>query len=281
MCDASLCMPQNDPNLPKLPEELGVAAWELPQAAIRQMHAHSHTEAQLCGLDAGLAIMETDKGSWLCPPGRCIWVPSGTVHSLRSCGKISGWMLYMNAEQSHALPSQPSVLALTPLLKQLVQRVVAWVAHPEMGAAKQRLIEVLKDEILDASQVALNLPIPHDPALKRLAERLALGFEDGSNLSRLAHESGVSERSLFRNFQQETGMSPGQWRRQAQVLRSLELLADGRSVTQTSLEVGYESIGAFIRAFRRVVGETPATYAKRQRLGSRPTSRMHAGHKSP
>ena len=56
-----------------------------------------------------------------------------------------------------------------------------------------------------------------------------------------------------------------QWHRQMRVLRSLELLADGRSVTDTSLEVGYESPGAFIRAFRQIVGVTPAVFAQRQR----------------
>jgi hypothetical protein len=50
---------------------------------------------------------------------------------------------------------------------------------------------VLKDEIAAASQVALHLLIPHDPALKLLAERLASGSEYRNNLALLAHESGV------------------------------------------------------------------------------------------
>jgi AraC-like DNA-binding protein len=85
----------------------------------------------------------------------------------------------------------------------------------------------------------------------------------------LAHEAGLSERSLFRSFQRETGLSPGQWRRQMQILISLEMLADGKSVTETSLEVGYESMGAFIRAFRQIVGVTPTVYAKQQRIRKR------------
>ena len=262
-------MPENDPNLPKVLHLLGVAAWELPSAAIRQMHAHSHAEGQLCGLDAGLAIMETGNGSWLCPPGRCIWIPSNIVHSLRSCGKISGWMLHMSVEMSQTLPSEPKVLALSPLLKEIVQRIAGWAAEPEVNAARQRLLQVLQDEISGASQTALNLPIPRDPVMKRLASRLAERIEEGKDLATLAHELGLSKRSLFRNFQQETGMSPGQWRRQAQVLRSLELLADGWSVTETSLEVGYESTGAFIRSFRQVVGVTPATYAQMHRSGAK------------
>jgi AraC-like DNA-binding protein len=40
-------------------------------------------------------------------------------------------------------------------------------------------------------------------------------------------------------------------------------------VTETSLEVGYESMGAFIRAFRQIVGVTPTVYAKRQLIRTR------------
>jgi AraC-like DNA-binding protein len=116
-------------------------------------------------------------------------------------------------------------------------------------------------KISGASEFQLHLPAPRDPALKRLATRLAEGPKGAENLATLAREVGLSERSLFRNFKKETGLGPGQWRRQMQVLRSLELLADGRSVTETSFEVGYESTGAFIRAFRQTVGVTPTVYA--------------------
>lgn len=257
-------MTKNAPNLPKVLHELGVAAWDLPQAAIRQTNAHTHREAQLCGLDAGLAIMETSAGSWLCPPGRCIWIPSGMLHSLRSCGKISGWMLHIQAEMSASLPEEPWVLALSPLLREVVKRITEWTAQPVASVAKRHLVNVLQDEIAGASQIALHLPVPSDPTLRRFAMRLSETTDAPRDLAALAHEVGLSERTLFRSFQRETGLSPGQWRRQMRVLRSLELLADGRSVTETALEVGYESTGAFTRAFRQVVGVTPSAYAQRQ-----------------
>jgi AraC-like DNA-binding protein len=265
-------MPENDPNLPKLLRELGVAAWHLPQATIRQMHTHSHEEAQLCGLDAGLAIVETDEGSWLCPPGRCVWIPPGMPHSLRSCGKISGWMLRLKAEMSGSLSVEPRVMALTPLLREVVRRITEWTSPPVVSAARGHLVDVLQDEIAGARQVELHLPMPKTPALKRFAMRLSEDADAPRDFAALAHQAGLSERSLFRGFQRETGLSPGQWRRQMQVLRSLELLADGRSVTDTSLEVGYESAGAFTRAFRQVVGVTPTVYAQRQLRALRPAS---------
>jgi AraC-like DNA-binding protein len=187
------------------------------------------------------------------------------VHSLRSCGKISGWMMRIDTREGASLPVEPRILALSPLLKEIVVRMMTWVETPDANAARRRLVDVLQDEICAASQVQLHLPVPRDLALKRLAARLAEEPEAAKNLSALAREVGLSERSLFRNFQKETGLSPGQWRRQMQVLRSLELLAEGHSVTETSFEVGYESVGAFIRAFRQTVGVTPTVYAHEQR----------------
>lgn len=262
-------MTENDPNLPKLLEVLGVAAWHLPHSAIRQVQTHSHQEAQLCGLDAGLAILETDAGSWLCPPGRFVWIPPGMPHSLRSCGKISGWMLHLKEDSIGNLPAEPGVMALSPLLHEVVRRITEWVASPIVSDDRRHLIEVLRDEIAAAPKVELHLPFPKAPALKRIARRLSEDLDAPRDFATLAHDMGLSERSLFRGFQQETGLSPGQWRRQMQVLRSLEFLSNGRSVTDTSLEVGYESTGAFIRAFRQVVGVTPAVYAQRQRKASR------------
>lgn len=156
-------------------------------------------------------------------------------------------------------------MALSGLLQEVVGRVTTWVLTPGNDAAMHHLVEVLKDEIAGGPLVELHLPVPKDPALRRLAVSLSEDPSSSRLLSALAREVGVSERSLFRGFQRETGLSPGQWRRQMQVLRSLELLTSGVSVTDTSLEVGYESAGAFIRAFRQVIGMTPSAYAQRQR----------------
>jgi AraC-like DNA-binding protein len=174
-------------------------------------------------------------------------------------------MVRLDTRGRGSLPVEPCILALSSLLKEIVVRMMTWVENPEANTAKRRLVQVLYDEICAASQIRLHLPLPHDPALKRLAMRLAEGPKAAKDLSALAREVGLSERSLFRNFQKETGLSPGQWRRQMQVLRSLELLEEGRSVTETAFEVGYESVSAFIRAFRETVGVTPTVYAHEQR----------------
>jgi AraC-like DNA-binding protein len=55
-------------------------------------------------------------------------------------------------------------------------------------------------------------------------------------------------------------MNFNQWRQQLRLVHALRLLAAGAKVTAVALDVGYDSPSAFIAAFRRVLGETPARY---------------------
>ncbi len=72
--------------------------------------------------------------------------------------------------------------------------------------------------------------------------------------------AGASARTLARLFEREAGMTFGSWRQQLRLLRSLELLAGGESVTSVALSLGYESLSAFVSMFRRNLGRTPGRY---------------------
>jgi len=68
-------------------------------------------------------------------------------------------------------------------------------------------------------------------------------------------------RSLTRLFRQETGLSVGQWRLRRRVVAAIVLLAEGRSVTDTALTLGYDSVGAR-QSFRKVAGAAPSAYRR-------------------
>ena len=70
--------------------------------------------------------------------------------------------------------------------------------------------------------------------------------------------SGASARTIQRLFREETGLRFAEWRRRLRLLRALELLGDGTSVTAAGIEAGYDSTSAFVAAFRREMGFTPA-----------------------
>jgi AraC-like DNA-binding protein len=80
---------------------------------------------------------------------------------------------------------------------------------------------------------------------------------------------GVSERSLRRAFSTSIGMSWRQYLLESRLLRAMALFAEpGPSVLEVATRVGFESVSAFTRAFRRYTDETPTTYRRRVAVAS-------------
>jgi AraC-like DNA-binding protein len=71
---------------------------------------------------------------------------------------------------------------------------------------------------------------------------------------------GASARTLARLFAAETGMGFERWRTTARLAAALPLLAAGTPVGTTARRVGYATPSAFVAAFRREIGTTPADY---------------------
>lgn len=184
---------------------------------------------------------------------------------MRSCGSIDGWSMYLAAPLCHPLPTQPAILSLSSLLKEIVSRISEWKQNPPAPVFRQHLLTVLCDEIQNATRQPLHLPIPGDRRLRRFVEEMSKEPQNERNLNAWARFTGMSKRSLLRNFQLETGMTIGHWRQHLRMLVALEKLSSGVSVTETCFAVGYNSVSAFIKTFKLIVGMTPYVYSRVQR----------------
>jgi transcriptional regulator GlxA family with amidase domain len=130
------------------------------------------------------------------------------------------------------------------------------------GCDWRNLLELLLDEL---AVLPLDLPMPRDERALRAARHVRETLDGAHTLAGLAKQAGASARTLERLFRAETGLSFGAWRQRARLLRALQLLADDVSVTRTAMSVGYDSMSAFVAAFRRTIGTTPG----RSSIGSR------------
>ena len=107
----------------------------------------------------------------------------------------------------------------------------------------------------------LTLTLPADRRALRIADAI-LGDPAGSGtLDALAARSGGSLRTIQRLFLDETGVPLSEWRQVARLMEAAALLLDGKSVTDAALAAGYAGTSAFIHAFRRKFGQTPAAFA--------------------
>jgi AraC-like DNA-binding protein len=154
------------------------------------------------------------------------------------------------------------VLDVTPLLQALVDHLVRLESLPPDRAGR-RLASVLSDQIDAARRVELRLPAPQHPRAIRVADLLMSDPSDTVTLAALGSTFAISPRTLARQFISDTGLTLGQWRRQFRLTHALTLVASGRPVKDVALEVGYESASAFVAAFKRALGTTPARLFRR------------------
>jgi AraC-like DNA-binding protein len=106
----------------------------------------------------------------------------------------------------------------------------------------------------------LHLPMPADARLRRIAELMTASPAERRTLEVWAKQAGLSERTLARLIDQETGMSFGRWRQQLNVMLAVQGLAGGASIQQVAAELGYESVPSFVTMFRKVLGTSPGRY---------------------
>jgi LacI family transcriptional regulator len=87
----------------------------------------------------------------------------------------------------------------------------------------------------------------------------------GIDVSRVAHEVGLSLSALERRFQQQLGRTPKTEIMRHRIEHAKELLAQvGRTSKSVAFKCGFNSLAAFTNAFRSKVGMTPSAY---RRLG--------------
>lgn len=221
---------------------------------------HRHRRAQLVFATRGIMTVTTDSGLWVVPPQRAVWVPAEADHALKMHDFVQLRTLYIDPTLAPDLPQDPQVLAVTPLLRELVLRLMSLPAKATAEGAGSRLVAVMLDELRGGSEAPLHLPEPTDPRLRRICAALRHQPADPRSLVEWGKEVGASQRTLARRFQAETGMGFAAWRQQARLLAALPLLADGRSVISVALDVGYDGPSAFIAAFKRSFGVTPGRY---------------------
>jgi AraC-like DNA-binding protein len=221
---------------------------------------HSHARGQFFALTRGLMIVEAGNERWMFPSQRCAWIPPHCLHKARSVGGVAGSMVFLSPEMCRGLPKKPCLFSSSGLLFSIVDRVLEWNPRQPLDPPRKRLIKVLRDEIAQPEQQALCLPLPRDDRLAGVARALLDDVADHRGLDDWSHFAGMSRRTFMRAFSAQVGMSFGRWRQQARLFAALEMLAQGESVTEAAVAVGYDSVSAFIEMFRKMLGTTPQMY---------------------
>ncbi len=226
----------------------------------RPIPPHCHDAAQLIHAASGVMKVRTEDGLWVVPPARAVWVPAFTTHAIDMVGVVELRTVYLAPEFAPIEGGRCRVVQVSPLLRAAILRIVEFGPDYPAEGPEANIAAVVRDELRAAEVAPLHLPTLSDPRAKRVAIAFERDPADRRSRAEWARIAGASERTLERLFHADAGMSFGRWQRQVRLLRALEGLAQGRSVTEVGLEVGFETPSAFIAMFRSAMGTTPGRY---------------------
>ncbi len=221
---------------------------------------HVHEDHQLAWAASGVLTVLTADATWVLPPTRALWIPAGLRHETASATRATMRTLYIRPglfPVSWTETHQPTPVAASPLLAELI----GYLGGDDLDPAQRTHAEsVLADLLKPVPVTTIQVRLPSGQPARQVAEALRANPADQRTLREWGREVGASERTLARAFAAGAGVPFGHWRALLRLQAALPMLAAGEPVTRVAGRVGYDTPSAFVAAFRRETGQTPAAY---------------------
>jgi AraC-like DNA-binding protein len=234
---------------------LDVCTFAMPAGTVFDWHVHE--DHQLAWASSGVLTVRSGAEAWVLPPTRALWIPAGVRHETLSDGVATMRTAYV----------RPSTCAIewtvcTPVeVSPLVAELLSHLEQSNLESTARSHAEALLVELLvPVATLSFEVRMPSDDRALRVAEMLKDNPADERTLAAWGVDVGASSRTLARSFIAETGLSFARWRALVRLQRAMEALGANESVAEVARDVGYESASAFVAAFRRETGITPARY---------------------
>jgi AraC-like DNA-binding protein/quercetin dioxygenase-like cupin family protein len=228
-----------------------------PMSAGRVFDWHTHVDHQLAWAPAGVLTVRTDSATWVLPPSRALWIPAGLRHETLSASAATMRTLYVRPALCPIAWPDFTPVAASPLLAELI----GYLEDPGLVGDRRAHAEALLVDLLQpVAMTTIDVRTPADERAMRVAQALIADPADGRTLAQWGRQVGASARTLARGFVVGTGLTFGRWRALLRLQAAIPALAAGEPVGNVARRVGYETPSAFVAAFRRETGMTPAAY---------------------
>ncbi|PVM86425.1 AraC family transcriptional regulator [Caulobacter endophyticus] len=251
----------------EIPRPIVVFGAMMDEVGDIELDLHQHRKGQIILVQRGALSCEVEGGLWVVPPRSAIWIPGGALHAIKASGALEGYNAFIDPQMGADLPRTCCAVSVTPLLRELLARAAHLPYLYDEAGPNSRLVSVLLDEIAAAQVEDLHLPMPSDPRLRRIVDEMMAAPAARGSLTAWAKHAGMSERTLMRLIDRETGMSFGRWRQQLCVVLAVKWLAAGASIQSVAADLGYESTPSFVTMFRKALGASPGRYMAERHPG--------------
>lgn len=225
-----------------------------------KIEPHSHSWSQLVYASEGVIAVETPNHCWVVPTNRAIWIPAGQTHSIKMYGRAFLQTVYFESRPETEIDLPCTAYEIPSLVRELIIHVCNIGIIKSDSHEQRNLIEFLIFQVRKLTPFPPMVPMPSDPRARKLASLLIDNPGTDQSLAELCEECGTSLRTMQRVFSKGLGLPLSRWKSQVSMMHALQLLASERNITEVALELGFESVSAFIYSFRKHFGASPGQY---------------------
>jgi len=228
---------------------------------------HVHAWPQLLYASHGVMAVETEKGTWVVPPQRAVWLPPNCRHTTRMLTDVVLASLYLQPIEGWAFDCE--VIEISPLLRELIVSTLSSDSGPPRSHRERLVSALIVEELRAAPRSGSPIPMPVEPRLMSLCRQIINDPSVHVSLNDYARAAGLTSKTALRLFHRELGMNFRQWRQLVQTAHAVARLAQGTPVKVVASQLGY-STSAFSVMLRRNIGQAPQALRRPPaRAGSR------------
>src|SRR5260221_27017 len=133
---------------------------------------HHHERAQLVFATSGVMQVTAAGGIWVVPPHRGLWIPAAVDHEIRCASAVAMRTLYIRPDAASGLPRSVCVLAVQPLLRELILEAVKLPLDYVDRVRDGRIMALILDELRALPILPLHLPMPGDTRLAGISRAI-------------------------------------------------------------------------------------------------------------
>lgn len=239
----------------------------------RELGNHTHTEHEFFIPLQGEIKVSYESYTLNCGQGKMLYIPPHIEHSFSSSASGQGErIIFLVSDKIWKKVTKdvynPTVMPLNSLARELVYYLLL---NPESNYAKTfitALVECLIENLSIHKDINLDDFSIMESKVSDQRVRKALSTIINSReeipVTQLAKECGLSPRNLNRLFLSEVGTTPKKIMVIKKINMAKELLVSSKmTITDISLEVGYNSLSKFISTFQKYTGKLPSDYRPR------------------
>ncbi|SHJ66506.1 helix-turn-helix domain-containing protein [Pseudozobellia thermophila] len=230
------------------------------------IEAHSHDKGQFLYTEGGVVHVKTTRRMYYLPARHYMWIPSGVQHAIYpSSPRVVMRNLYFPMSvTTTGFYKKEGIYPINNLLMELLLFTKNWNGDiAKSQKSKYAIVCAFKELLGQTVSKSLHIELPHatDKRLVSIIKYLTENIQHEHHLPELASRFSMTDKSLYRLFKKDLGMSFIKYYTQLRIFKSLEYLINSdHTISEIAHMVGYNSLPTFSNTFTKIMGKRPSEY---------------------